>query len=218
MWVVPWFFLNKYIFCCSFLFSSPSLQSSEKGCQTCLGEKVARLRTRCEEIATKFVSVCLNLSSLSGDVPNEDLEETEKTLPKKQGKRKKKQLARLQANEAASDEDDDALLTMLETEAATGEVLFHDDFASQLQAEGDLLNADAEVKAPKKAEGKAPPAVPEAAPEVEAAPDAAPEAAEAAPEAVPEAVPEAAAPPEVAPEAPPDVAVETAPEAGHDEW
>ncbi|CAK9022631.1 Hypothetical protein (Fragment) [Durusdinium trenchii] len=99
-----------------------------------------------KEIATKFVSVCLNLSSLSGDVPNEDLEETEKTLPKKQGKRKKKQLARLQANEAASDEDDDALLTMLETEAATGEVLFHDDF--------DLLNADAEVKAPKKVRRK----------------------------------------------------------------
>lgn len=40
----------------------------------------------------------------------------------------------------ASDDDDDALLAMLETEAATGEVLFHDDFAALGQKLAMLMN------------------------------------------------------------------------------
>lgn len=82
-----------------------------------------------KEIATKFVSVSL---SLPGEGDDGDGEEA---LPKKQSKRKKKRgpLGPKVAEAMDSDEDDDALMTMLETEAATGEVLFHDDF--------DLLNA-----------------------------------------------------------------------------
>ena len=84
-----------------------------------------------KEIATKFVSVSLNLSNDPEDIRDEGRKEA---LPKKQSKRKKK---RTKATEIVanldSDEDDETLMTMLETEAATGEVLFHDDF--------DLLNA-----------------------------------------------------------------------------
>ena len=77
-----------------------------------------------KEIATKFVSVSLNHHG------SDDRMEA-MPLPKKQKRKKKSKAAEITAMD--SDEDDEALMTMLETEAATGEVLFHDDF--------DLLNA-----------------------------------------------------------------------------
>ena len=91
-----------------------------------------------KEIATKFVSVSLNLSNdpVSDTLSDEGRKGKQQTLqPKKQSKQKKKRTktTEITAKNLDSDEDDEALMTMLETEAATGEVLFHDDF--------DLLNA-----------------------------------------------------------------------------
>ena len=88
-----------------------------------------------KEIATKFVSVSLNLSREGGsDGAGED------TMPKQKRKKKRTKVTPATAAQGTqvaqvaqdSDDDDEALMTMLETEAATGEVLFHDDF--------DLLN------------------------------------------------------------------------------
>ena len=89
-----------------------------------------------KEIATKFVSVSLNLSNDPvSDTLFDEGRKGKEALPKKQSKRKKKRTKATEITEKNldSDEDDEALMTMLETEAATGEVLFHDDF--------DLLNA-----------------------------------------------------------------------------
>eukprot|EP00435_Cladocopium_sp_Y103_P055517 s1143_g18.t1 len=79
-----------------------------------------------KEIATKFVSVSLNISRDDGaDGAGEN------AMPKQKRKKKRTKVTLATAAQD-SDEDDEALMTMLETEAATGEVLFHDDF--------DLLN------------------------------------------------------------------------------
>lgn len=82
------------------------------------------------------MSVSLNLSNDPvSDTLFDEGRKGKEALPKKQSKRKKKRTKATEITEKNldSDEDDEALMTMLETEAATGEVLFHDDF--------DLLNA-----------------------------------------------------------------------------
>ncbi|CAE7254472.1 unnamed protein product [Symbiodinium sp. CCMP2592] len=107
-----------------------------------------------KEIATKFVSVSLNLQpeGQAQDAPTKHANE-EAAAPQDKGPRQPK---RQRAIAEVDSDDDDALMAMLEAEASTGEVLFHDDFDLLNAAEGGSAAAHAtpKVTRKKKALGK----------------------------------------------------------------